>query len=170
MSMEERIALLAVALELPRGFVACEVGSYLGASTCFLAASASLAEGRVHCVDVWDNRAMGLEPPRDTFAEFQKNTAPFAPSLILHRGESTAVADAVPNDLDLLFLDGDHSQSAVLADLAHYAPKLKPGGALLLHDFTYDSVQTAIAIHRSRERLEDGPAVDSLKLFRKPHD
>lgn len=51
MSMEERIQLAALALNLPEGFSACEIGSYLGAGTCFLAAAARLRKGRVHCVD-----------------------------------------------------------------------------------------------------------------------
>src|SRR5262245_24034751 len=38
MTYEERLRLFEVARWLPRHFVACEVGSYLGASTSFLAA------------------------------------------------------------------------------------------------------------------------------------
>src|SRR5262245_57727917 len=29
-----------------------------------------------HCLDTWDNRAMGLEGARDTFDEFVRNTTP----------------------------------------------------------------------------------------------
>jgi predicted O-methyltransferase YrrM len=169
MSMEERVALLATALDLPRGFVACEVGSYMGASACFLAGAASLAGGHLHCVDVWDNRAMGLEAPRDTFAEFQRHTAPFAQFLTSHRGESGAISSMIPGGLDLLFLDGDHAQAAVLSDLRSYVPKLKPGGILLLHDFTYASVQAACAEFRATQPLIEGASADTLKIFRKPH-
>jgi predicted O-methyltransferase YrrM len=166
MSCEERIALMSTALDLPRGFVACEVGSYVGASAGFLAAAASRVGGHVHCVDTWDNRAMGLEAPRDTFAEFHRHTAAFAPFIAVHRGESSAVASAVPDGLDLLFLDGDHAR-AVLADLRNYVPKLKAGALLLLHDYGYDSVRAACADFRSAHPLIEGAAAGSLKLFRR---
>lgn len=168
MSLEERIALAGAALDLPRGFLACEIGSYVGASTSFLAAVASRLEGHLHCVDTWDNRAMGLEAPRDTWAEFQRNTAAFSSRITAHRGESSRVAAEVPAGLDLLFIDGDHARDSVLADLRLYVPKLKPGAALLLHDYNYDSVRAACAEFSATQPLVEGAAVGTLKLFRSP--
>jgi predicted O-methyltransferase YrrM len=159
MSMEERVALLDVGMKMPPGFVACEVGSYVGASTAFLAVAAQTRKGHVHCVDTWDNRAMGLELPRDTFEEFRRNTAGFAGFITPHRGESSAVASQVAGGLDLLFIDGDHSYPATLHNLQIYGPKLKPGGVLLLHDFDYATVQQAC-----REYLAPRPARDMGKM------
>ena len=122
MSMEERISLGATAMRLPEQFVACEIGSYLGASTCFLAAAASSKQGKVHCVDTWDNRAMDVEPPRDTYAEFLNHTKAFERHIALHRGEASVVAHEVPSGLDLLFIDGDHSYEMVKSELTTYAP------------------------------------------------
>ena len=51
MTFDERLKLFGLAKSLRVEFVACEVGSYLGASTCFLAAAASLKQGHVHAVD-----------------------------------------------------------------------------------------------------------------------
>jgi len=168
LSMEERVELAALALKLPEQFVACEIGSYFGASTGFLAAAASLKRGTLHCVDVWDNRAMGREPAGDTFAEFTRNTARFFSHLVVHRGEADAMAAQVPGDLDLLFIDGDHSYAAVQADLANYGPKLKPGGVLLLHDFTYPEVQRATSEFLARGPWLDAGLVHSLKGFQVP--
>ena len=50
--------------------------------------------------------------------------------------------DRVPQ-IDLLFVDGDRSYGSTLADLQNYVPKLRPGGLLAMHDYTYDSVQRA---------------------------
>ncbi len=165
MSLEERLHLASLALNLPEGFRACEVGSYLGSSTCFLATAARLKGGRIHCVDVWDNRAMGIEPPRDTFEEFQRNTAALADQLILHRGESARMAPEVPDGLDLLFLDGDHSYPAMLLDLENYVPKLKPGGLLLLHDFELPSVRQGCSEFLSKHPMREGGQAGSLKAF-----
>jgi len=38
--------------------------------------------------------------------------------------------------LDVVFLDGDHSESAVEADIAAWVPHLQAGGFLVLHDST----------------------------------
>jgi hypothetical protein len=85
MSMEERVVLGTTALSLPDGFVACEIGSYVGASSCFLAAAASVRQGLIHCVDTWDNRAMAPESPRETYMEFLQNTERFRRYIVAHR-------------------------------------------------------------------------------------
>lgn len=40
------------------------------------------------------------------------------------------------NSIDLLHLDGLHTEAAVRQDLARWIPKLRPGGILLMHDVT----------------------------------
>jgi hypothetical protein len=37
-------------------------------------------------------------------------------------------------DIDLLFVDGDHSYEGCLNDLENWYPKLIPGGQVVLHD------------------------------------
>ena len=37
-------------------------------------------------------------------------------------------------ELDFLFIDGDHTYAAVWQDYHDYAPRLKPGGILAIHD------------------------------------
>lgn len=38
------------------------------------------------------------------------------------------------NDVDFLFIDGDHSYEGVMADFEHYAPLVRSGGLVVLHD------------------------------------
>ena len=40
----------------------------------------------------------------------------------------------VPDDFDVVFVDGDHSRNAVILDIANYAPKVLPGGFMIFHD------------------------------------
>ena len=47
----ERLLLYETSRALPDNAVVVETGSYLGASTCFLAAGAQLNNGRVYAVD-----------------------------------------------------------------------------------------------------------------------
>jgi predicted O-methyltransferase YrrM len=165
MSFEERVGLMAVAFSLRKGFVACEIGSYLGASTAFLAAVASVGGGHLHAVDTWQNDAMGIEPAEDTFQRFLENTRQFEHLITKHRGRAEHLAGEVP-PVDLLFIDGDHSYEGVTQNLKDYAGKIKPGGVLLLHDFNVEAVRRAVDDFFRQGELTPGQLVDSLKVFR----
>jgi predicted O-methyltransferase YrrM len=165
MSFEERMELFRLALLLQPGFVACEIGSYLGASTAFLGAAATIRGGHVHAVDTWRNDAMPDEPGHDTFQRFLTNTRLFQHLITNHRGFAADMKDGVP-EVDFLFVDGDHSYEGARADLMHYGPKIKPGGTLLLHDFQLESIRRAVEETFASESLEDIGTVHSLKAYR----
>lgn len=141
----ERLLLYHLALQQPANARILEVGSYLGASACFLVAAAMEIGGKVHCVDTWQNEAM-TEGSRDTWAEFQINTAPYALMIIPHRGRSVDVAQTFKERLDLLFLDGDHSYEGCRADVLAWLPHLKPGGIIVMHDYAWaEGVKRVVA-------------------------
>jgi len=48
------------------------------------------------------------------------------------------------NEIDFVFVDANHSYEAVIEDLKHWYPKLKPGGIIAGHDFWADSVRSAV--------------------------
>jgi predicted O-methyltransferase YrrM len=129
----EKVALYRQVLKLPRNCVALEVGSYLGASACVIGSAIVRRSGVLHCVDTWKNQAMDA-PERDTWLEFQANTDAVREILVPHRGFSTDVARDLQVVLDFLFIDGDHSEEAVDADLSAWLPKVKPGGIVAMHD------------------------------------
>jgi predicted O-methyltransferase YrrM len=143
MTMEERVFLYKSAKELASGSVIAEIGSYLGASACFLASGRWNRIGKLYCIDTWENDAMS-EGPRKTFDAFLRNTSVFK-DIIALKGKSTDVAKLVVGPVDLLFIDGDHSYQAVIADLNAYLPKVKVGGLLVLHDWGWaEGVQRAV--------------------------
>jgi predicted O-methyltransferase YrrM len=49
-------------------------------------------------------------------------------------GDSQRGSHAEVHDIDLLFVDGDHSYEGCLADLRNWFPKLVSGGHVVLHD------------------------------------
>lgn len=165
MSFHERRALLLSALALPDGFTACEVGSYFGASTAFIALAAKLKNGTVHAVDTWQNDLMGLEPSIDTFGIFSRNTARFAQQIKPHRGTSNAMAAEIPNDLDFLFIDGGHTYEQVATDVRNYASKVKKGGLVAMHDY-YGDVQQATESWQDYNRLTPYAHEGCLKVFK----
>lgn len=147
MTPEERLLLYTLALRQRKGAVLVEVGSYLGASACFLAAAAGeLGEGAaVHCVDTWHNDAMS-EGSRDTWNEFHSNTRRHSSAIVAHRGLSVEVARSFDREVDLLFLDGDHSYEGCRSDVLAWLPRVRRGGVLVLHDFGWaEGVQRVVS-------------------------
>ena len=144
MTEVELLKLYAVSLSLPRGSRAVEIGSYLGASSCFLAAGIDERNGRLYCVDTWRNDGMS-EGVRDTYDQFLKNINPYKHMIEPIRQLSNEAATSFLSKINLLFLDGDHSYEAVVKDLASWLPKTTPGAWLLLHDSGWaDGVKRAI--------------------------
>ena len=83
-------------------------------------------------MDTWKNDAMPNEPVLDTNEAFVYNVQPFRECVSVHRGWAKDVKDETPQ-LDLLFVDGDHSYEAALADLDNqFAPKIVSGALLAL--------------------------------------
>lgn len=64
---------------------------------------------------------------KEYFAQDQKTT-------ILRKSSLEALAD-VPDEVDLVFIDGNHSYSYVLQDIEHWFPKVRRGGILSGHDY-----------------------------------
>jgi predicted O-methyltransferase YrrM len=111
-----------------------EVGSYLGASTCFLAAGLRGANASIVCVDTWQNQTMP-DGIRDTLAEFEKNLKGVWHQLTLIRKFSSDIGpDELRGPFDLVFLDGDHSYKQTRADFELVSNLLTSNGVLAFHD------------------------------------
>ena len=128
-------ALYDLATRVPPNASALEIGSYLGASSCYLAAGLAERNGRLFCVDTWRNETMP-DGERDTFAEFSENVRPVANRIttIRKRSEELLATD-VPAPIHLAFIDGDHDYDAVRRDFDIVGPLMASGGVVAFHDF-----------------------------------
>ncbi|MCS7232048.1 MAG: class I SAM-dependent methyltransferase [Elusimicrobiota bacterium] len=134
LTLEEKLVLYKIASKVSDGF-AVEIGSYLGASACFIAEGLS-ENAKLICIDTWRNEGMS-EGLRDTYQEFLKNTERYKGKIIPIRGYSWDVVDDVrkiTEQISLLFIDGNHSYEAVKKDWLLYSPLLKSGGFAIFHD------------------------------------
>jgi predicted O-methyltransferase YrrM len=153
-----------------RGGIAAEIGSYVGASSCFIGHGLAATGARLYCIDPWSveyvnlggqetrlmyepggrvrryyvqDGAMRFEEIPDPGAEcpsyssFLRNTHSLRDVIVPLRGLSQNMVSHVPEDLDLLFIDGWHEYDAVRRDCEQWMIKLKPDGIVILHD--YDS-------------------------------
>ena len=119
-----------------------EVGSWRGKSAIALAAGASeIAEPHrplVYCVDP-HRQAVGVYGgrfgPHDR-PEFYRAMlrAGYAEAVALINLPSAVVAHAFAEPVGLLFIDGDHTEAAVQADVDAWTPHLLPGAMMLLDD------------------------------------
>ena len=101
-------------------------------------------------VDKWivleaDRTLSGLKKEFHLQKNIQKYKEKYKDRLIPIQGYSYAVANQISNSsLDLVFIDADHSYSAVKQDILAYMPKLKEHGILSGHDIDYPGVNKAV--------------------------
>lgn len=144
-----------------------EIGSYIGASACCFGESMlsqSRAGGRLYCIDTWNNESM-TEGLRDTWAEFQKNTARYSELITPIRGFSTDVVAQLGEQtdaLDLLFIDGDHAYSAVKADWEHYERFLATGSIVVFHDCAWAEGVQRVIEEDAKPRVAEFDALPNL--------
>lgn len=150
MPTTEGLALHDAAREYLCDGTAIEVGSYCGKSTVFLAAAARQSGGRVVTIDHhrgseehqpgWEYHDSGLVDPHvgklDTLRTFRHTIADagLEEHTIAVVGDSPDVARIWRSEVNLVFVDGGHSEQAAADDYAGWAPWIALGGALLIHD------------------------------------
>ncbi len=147
MTPEEKIGLhnLIKNIFKKRSIVAVEIGSYLGASTCFIASAIS-DNSCLYCIDTWGNDNMYYvsqdidSQQRDTYNEFQINTNKYKSKIIEYRMWSNDAIVAIKEDsdkIDFLFIDGNHNYDGVKQDWDLYSKLLKPGSVVVFHDTSW---------------------------------
>jgi predicted O-methyltransferase YrrM len=139
--------LFDLAAGLPHGAVALEIGSYLGASACYLAAGIAEVGGHLFCVDTWRNETMP-DGVRDTFAEFQVNTHGVRRCITAVRKSSGELSKAdIQIPLSLVFIDGDHAYACVKHDFERVQDWTAESGIVAFHDFAnrdYEGVSRVV--------------------------
>jgi predicted O-methyltransferase YrrM len=140
-----------------------EIGTHVGASTLYIAAALRRQQvARLTTVDIVDVNAAdsywskaGLsKPPSDALAEL-------GASVDFVQSDSVSFLERASDKFDLIFLDGDHSQAKVLAEITVALKRLREDGLILLHDYFPNRAQ-----YWPGEPLIDGP-YQAVKRLRK---
>lgn len=145
-----------------------EVGTWMGKSIAAFLAFAKESEKRfeVHAVDTFQGKPANAHQEavlnvhggnvRKMFEANMKALGIFAtddPKLMggdlvdvnVHAEDSVFAAKGfLPGTLDAVFIDGDHNEEAVYADIEAWAPKIKSGGILCGHDIDEQGVFAAV--------------------------
>ncbi len=137
-----------------------EVGSWLGASTRYLAELLP-AEGKLYAIDTWLGSWSGSQAiffqndPRVQYAYqlFLSNIkhANLAHKIIPIRMFSLEAARALNVQADLIYIDACHEEESVYNDLLAWYPHLNKNGILCGDDWYWESVRNGV--NRAAEKL-----------------
>lgn len=159
---EERLQLFKLAKNKTQ---ILEIGSYLGCSaTCFGAMLSLQGKGRIFCIDTWQNDAM-TEGSKDTYQAFMENTKEFRQFIVPVKGFSTEVVTEVRKqtpELDMLFIDGDHSYEGAKNDWDAYKNFLHPGSVVIFHDYGWAEGVKRVIEEDARPITSDSGSLPNL--------
>ncbi|MCL3820162.1 class I SAM-dependent methyltransferase [Aeromicrobium wangtongii] len=177
MPADEGLALHAAATEYLQGGVAMEIGTYCGKSTIYLAHAASVTGSTAATIDHHrgsEEQQPGWEYHDESVVDPElglMDTLPFARRaiaasgleefVVLMVGRSSAISRWWQSPLDLVFIDGGHTEEAAQADFHGWAPHVRLGGALVIHDVFPDPADGGQAPYRIyRQALDSGEFVE----------
>jgi predicted O-methyltransferase YrrM len=136
-SKEELLKLHELAVSCPTKANVVEIGSYLGASTCYIAAGLNGKNASLYCIDTWQNETMP-DGIKDTFNSFLKNIAKSKTKIFKIRQNSLNVKNRdLPLSVDFAFIDGDHSFASVKKDVGLIELLMSKDSILAFHDAVY---------------------------------
>ncbi|MBF0124112.1 MAG: class I SAM-dependent methyltransferase [Magnetococcales bacterium] len=162
------------AKEGPGTGIVVEIGSFMGLSTCWLAAGSQVAQrGKVVACDSF----CGLDQEHgSTLPQFQDNVKQMGLHALVETrvGTSAAIVRgwAAEQKIRLLFIDADHSYNASRSDLMAWFEYVEPGGIIAFHDINtlYGCSRLYGDLLHYNPAIEEVAAADSLRLVRKPLD
>jgi predicted O-methyltransferase YrrM len=153
---------------------AIEIGVYEGINTVVIS-TALAKDGKAFGIDPFFKGALGICYHKVIAKLHLKRNSVKEKVVLIEKFSFDAVGD-VPEAVDLIFIDGDHSYEGIKKDWQLYADKLKPGGIMVLHDTSVvgseavgilDSVRFYNEVIRLDERYQWLESVDSMNVLRK---
>jgi len=107
----------------------------------------------LNCVDPWesyteegstydlDRQALELKEAESIFDSVSSRYS----NITKNKMPSTQYIDQIEDEsIDFVYIDGNHQYSSVVEDLTMWNKKIKTGGVIAGHDFTWGSVNKAI--------------------------
>ncbi|HEX5561730.1 MAG TPA: class I SAM-dependent methyltransferase [Nocardioidaceae bacterium] len=163
-----------------------EVGTYCGKSAIYLGAAARATGSTVFTVDHhrgseenqvgWEHHDPSLADPEfgrlDTLATFRRTIkdAGLEEEVVAVVGRSTTVSRHWRTPLSLVFVDGGHTEEHAGNDYTGWAPWVRHGGTLAVHDVFRDPADGGQAPYRIYLRaladgFEETAALGSLRVL-----
>jgi trans-aconitate methyltransferase len=150
LTLAERVWLRDRAAELDPEAIIVHIGVGLGTSV--LCSRAGNPEAAIIGID--------LDPGK--FAGYQDEM------MALVKADSATYQ--MDGQINFLFIDGDHSEQAVTADIENYTPALVPGGVVAFHDYGWSHLRWCAGVKAAVDKRDwtgwrEIPAPDSIKAY-----
>ena len=147
-----------VAQWLPNGASCAEVGTWQGRSLACMLQNVQRNGKTVtqYAIDTWGGSVQedwqvqsvaqrgGAAAMLDQFEKNMSDCGVFGMVTSILDSSMGAVTRFADGSLDFVFIDGDHSEDEVFADITAWMPKLKPRGLIAGHDMHWPSVQAGV--------------------------
>jgi len=150
MPADEGLALYDAALHYLRDGIGVEIGTYCGKSTLLLGAAAQQCDSVLYTIDHhhgseehqpgWEYHDTSMVDETtgrfDTLPRLRHtlDAADLDDHVVAIVGKSTTVSRGWRTPVQLVFIDGGHSEEAAAADFEGWAKWVNTGGALVIHD------------------------------------
>ena len=85
------------------------------------------------CIDPY----LGSAEQEKVYADAQANLAEYPNVVLLRITSRAAVPSFEDGSLDFVYIDGDHTFDEAVQDIVQYAPKVRSGGLVLVHDYCH---------------------------------
>jgi predicted O-methyltransferase YrrM len=155
--------------------VAVEIGVYEGRTTAILASSVAKA-GKVVAVDPFFSGKLGISYGKMITFHYLRRNRLISKVQFLEMFSYEA-AQLFKEEIDFLFVDGDHSYEGISRDWQDWSVKLKPGGYVALHDTSIPDHDPNVSrlgsykyyneVIKQDDRFDWITAVDSLNILQR---
>jgi len=156
---------------------AVEIGVFEGVNTVLIAANMR-ADGILYGIDPFFKGRFGVCYSKLTTVRSLKASHQLYKVRLIEKLSFDAVAD-VPDEIDFIFIDGDHSIEGIRKDWDDWSKKIRKGGIIALHDTavpvfdpsrsTLGSVKYFGEVIKYDQRFEIVEKTDSLHILRRKH-
>lgn len=125
-----------------------EIGSYCGASASIIANQ--FKNSTINCVDPWspyteDCSIIDIQQQEKELIEAENLFDTVVSNHTNIRKNKTSSLEyakkILDRSIDFIYIDGNHQYSSVKEDILSWLPKIKNGGIISGHDYTWDSVK-----------------------------
>jgi len=166
LSDNEAIALYNYASKLTEESHVVEIGSYAGKSTSIFGMLAADIGFDFVCIDCFITGTPLTKPGKETKELFLKNMKWCGAKFSLWEMKSEEAAPLYKHEIDLLFVDGDHSSPGIDFDCKLWVPKVKINGFILFHDYKSSWTDVAKAVDKLTD-LTTVELIDSIIVKKK---
>lgn len=122
---------------------AVEIGVYEGRTTAVIAGSIA-KNGKVFAIDPFFSGRLGIPYGKMIAHHYLRRKGLTGKIHFLEMLSHEAVA-LLKEDIDFLFIDGDHSYEGITRDWEDWAGKIRPGGIAALHDTSVPDHDPSVA-------------------------